>query len=116
MNHDSSDGQPESATPLRSNDLLSGDTETIDRLFLELSQFTKATTSRELALEKRLQKIQIFLEGIVCTTGEDAGVILLSTESPTNYDAEKKCQVYELEYFSPLGNALMELWEMVKDR
>jgi len=30
------------------------ETETIDRLFLELSQVTKATTARELALEKEL--------------------------------------------------------------
>lgn len=30
------------------------ETEHIDKLFLELSQFTKATTARELALEERL--------------------------------------------------------------
>lgn len=33
------------------------ETETIDRLFLELSQFTKATTRREADLEKALREL-----------------------------------------------------------
>lgn len=33
------------------------DTETIDRLFLELSQFTKATTARELAAESVIDAV-----------------------------------------------------------
>lgn len=33
------------------------DTETIDRLFLELSQFTTATTAKELRYEKALKAI-----------------------------------------------------------
>lgn len=33
------------------------DTETLDRLYLEWSQFTKAKTGRELALERSLQSI-----------------------------------------------------------
>ena len=34
------------------------DTETIDRLFLELSQFTKARTARELALEVEVARLK----------------------------------------------------------
>lgn len=33
------------------------ETEAIDRLFLELSQFTNATTARELALQKEIAKL-----------------------------------------------------------
>lgn len=49
------------------------------------------------------------LEMIVCTEGCDAGVVLLSQDGPTHYDAEAKCQVYDHEYFSPLGDALIAL-------
>lgn len=34
------------------------DTETIDRLFLELSQFTKATTANELALRAEVERLR----------------------------------------------------------
>jgi len=33
-------------------------TETIDRLFLEMSQFTTATTAKEIALEQRLKELE----------------------------------------------------------
>lgn len=33
------------------------ETESIDRLFLELSQFTKARTQREIALERMIRQI-----------------------------------------------------------
>jgi hypothetical protein len=33
------------------------ETETIDRLFLELSQFTSATTAKEIALQKRVDAL-----------------------------------------------------------
>lgn len=36
------------------------DTEAIDKLFLELSQFTKAKTKREVELERRLSDYQRF--------------------------------------------------------
>ena len=52
------------------------------------------------------------IQEIVCTEGEDAGVVLLSQEAPSTYDKERKCHVYELKYFSPLGNALMRLWKL----
>lgn len=37
------------------------DTETIDRLFLELSQITTAKTSREIDLENRLARVGLIL-------------------------------------------------------
>lgn len=49
------------------------------------------------------------MEQIVVTEGCDQGVILLSQDAPTVYDAEAKCQRYTHENFSPLGNALVLL-------
>lgn len=40
------------------NDLLGTETESIDRLYLELSQFTKARTKRELQLEQLLHAVE----------------------------------------------------------
>lgn len=60
-----------------------------------------------------LARIRQQLESIVVTVGEDKGVILVSDASPTHYSAELGGQVYDHEYFSPLGGALIELWEMV---
>ena len=57
-------------------------------------------------LRRKLAAIRDALAEIVISEGEDAGVILLSDESPTHYDAEAKCQVYDHENFSPLGDAL----------
>lgn len=84
-------------------------TETIDRLFLELSQVTSAKTAREAELEVVIRKAVGDLEKIVCTKPPDDGVILLSSESPTEYDPIAKCQVYVHEHFSPLGDALIAL-------
>ena len=53
------------------------------------------------------------LEEIVCTVGQDRGVVMLSNDGPTHYDAEQKCQVYDHENFSPLGDALIELHDML---
>lgn len=60
----------------------------------------------------RLKAIRDKLETIVCTDHPDAGVVLLSQEGTTHYDAEKKCHVYDHEFFSPLGDALIEAWMM----
>ena len=49
------------------------------------------------------------LAAIVCTECCDAGVVLLSTDGPTHYDVESDCIVYDHEYFSPLGDALIAL-------
>lgn len=60
-------------------------------------------------LQRRLDAIRKALDEIVISEGQDAGVILLSSESPTHYDPEAKCQVYEHEFFSPLGDALVSV-------
>lgn len=60
----------------------------------------------------KLMRLREALQKIVCVDGIDAGAIYLSDESPTHYDAALKCHVYEHEYFSPLGDALVELWKM----
>lgn len=60
----------------------------------------------------RLAAIREKLNAIVITKGEDAGVVLLSADGPTHYDPAMQCEVYDLDYLSPLGDALMELWEL----
>lgn len=93
---------------------MSHENETISKLFLELSQFTDAKTEREIALEERIQQIAEALEQIVCTEGEDAGVVLLSNEGPTHYSEALKCEVYDHDYFSPLGDALIAAWKLTQ--
>ena len=61
-----------------------------------------------------MQEVQRKLEEIVVTDGVDKGVILLSQDGPTHYDKELKCQVYDHEHFSPLGDALIELYDMIQ--
>jgi len=68
------------------------------------------------ALRRKLAAVRKALEKIVIPEGVDAGVILLSWESPTHYDPEIKCQVYEHENFSPLGYALVALWRLACDK
>lgn len=51
------------------------------------------------------------LEKIVCVKEPDDGVVLLSQEGTTHYDPETKCQVYDHQHFSPLGDALIALHE-----
>lgn len=63
-------------------------------------------------LKHRLAEIRHRLQSIVCTDGVDAGVVLLSQESKSRYDPVLECQVYENEYFSPLGDALIGLYEL----
>lgn len=74
------------------------------------SQLTVRRLTQQLtAANKRLAKAREKLKEIVVTEGYDAGVVLLSDDGPTHYDAELKCQVYDHAYFSPLGDALVEL-------
>lgn len=56
------------------------ETETIDKLYLELSQFTKAKTGRELALERSLNTTRIALLHIKAQ--------LTNGRSPSGVDAE----------------------------
>lgn len=60
----------------------------------------------------RLTAIQKKLENIVCTKRPDDGVVLLSEYGPTTFDPELQIQVYDHEHFSPLGDALIELYEI----
>ena len=68
------------------------------------------------AADARMQEIRAKLESIVCTEGEDAGVVLLSQDGPTHTEIVngQPVQVYDHEYFSPLGDALMELYGLLK--
>lgn len=65
---------------------------------------------------QRLGVIRKQIESIVCTEGCDRGVILLSSDSPTHYDTAAKCQVYDNENFSPLGDALVKLHDLVAEK
>jgi len=67
-------------------------------------------------LESRLQKISDTMENIVVTEGEDAGVVLLSTEAPCRYEAGSNVAIYGLPYFSPLGESLMEVYHLASQR
>ncbi len=66
-------------------------------------------------LTKVIETAKAQLETIVCTVEPDAGVVLLSHEGPTHYDAEHKCQVYDHDYFSPLGDALIALHKLLSN-
>ena len=55
------------------------------------------------------------LEEIVCVIGDDRGVVLMSNDSPTHYDAAVRCQVYDHENFSPLGDALIRLHDKLRE-
>ena len=65
-------------------------------------------------LKSRIAAIREKLQQIVVTEGEDAGVVLLSQEGPTHTEIHdgRPIAVYDHEYFSPLGDALMELWKL----
>lgn len=60
-------------------------------------------------LVEHSQKYAERLAEAVVTEGEDSGVILLSHDSPTQYDETLKCQVYLHDHFSPLGDHLVRL-------
>jgi len=60
-------------------------------------------------LRRGISEIHERLAEIVISEGEDAGCILLSSESPTHYDREHECHVYGHPNFSILGDALVRL-------
>jgi hypothetical protein len=68
------------------------------------------------ALRRDLLAIREAIDEIVISEGEDAGVILMSSESPTHYSEEAKCQVYDHENFSPLGDALVALARLARGK
>ena len=62
-----------------------------------------------------IARCQQLLRAIVVTEGCDAGVVLLSHESPCHYDAAMECEVYDHDHFSPLGDALVELHNALEE-
>jgi hypothetical protein len=73
----------------------------------------EADVRRELAdALQQIADIRAAIEKIVEPEGIDAGVILLSDDSPTHWSEEHQCHVYEHENFSPLGDALVNLWKL----
>lgn len=66
-------------------------------------------------LRRKLAAIRDALDKIVVSEGQDAGVILLSSESPTHYDKAAGCSVYEHEFFSPLGDALVSVARLASE-
>lgn len=75
-------------------------------ILAQASKIAKLERERALATQK--------LEVIVCTVGCDAGVVMLSEDGPTHWDPVTKCYVYDHEYFSPLGDALIDLHQTLK--
>lgn len=65
---------------------------------------------------RRLDEAARMLGEIVITVEPDRGVMMLSSDSPTYYCPERKCQVYKHKNFSPLGDALIELHETLTNR
>ncbi len=98
-------------TPLEGIDQLVDEAEDLVRR--ECKILMDEQSAERAGLRKRLASAIEKLETIVVPDGVDAGVIWLSQESPTHYDAELKGQVYEHENFSPLGDALVELHQIL---
>lgn len=69
-------------------------------------------------LRSRLASIREKLEQIVCVKEPDAGVVLLSSESPTHKEIRdgRPANVYDHEYFSPLGDALIEAYQLTQEQ
>ena len=63
---------------------------------------------------QRIVLIRQKLEEVVCPEGDDAGVILKSSESPTHVEEinGRRVVVYDKAYFSELGEALVELHKL----
>jgi len=76
----------------------------------DVTDWRRRCHDAELALKEAREQ----LEKIVCTVGEDRGVVLLSQEAPTQYSEKLKCHVYTHLNFSPLGDALIKLWDSIR--
>lgn len=77
----------------------------------------RAVVEERNRLLARLNKIAITLETAVCTDGCDKGVVLLSDHGTTHVEHidRRGVQVYDHEYFSPLGDALIAAWELARN-
>ena len=78
-----------------------------------LLEWAEAANTEIGKLKTAADSMRAKLQEIVVTDGCDKGVVLLSHDGPTHYDHEIQCQVYDHENFSPLGDALIELYEMI---
>lgn len=102
--------------------------ETIDRMVEEAIQLergsynecvrdvcchVKALACEIERLQSKLQQARESLKQIVCTVQPDAGVVLLSEDGPTHLEEwnGKTVSVYDHQYFSPLGDALIGLYQ-----
>lgn len=67
-------------------------------------------------LQGVIAAIRTKLENIVDTSDIDGGVVLLSQEGTCHPEVHngRTVQVYDHEYFSPLGDALIEVWKMTE--
>lgn len=65
------------------------------------------------ALAALRDRAKATLRKIVCVEEPDDGVVLLSNDSPTHFDDEYGMQVYDHDHFSPLGDGLIELWNIL---
>ena len=66
-------------------------------------------------IKEKLQKIKEKLEEIIIPDGIDKGLILKSWDNPTYWDEERQISMYKYENFCELGDALIELHEMIED-
>lgn len=68
--------------------------------------------------QERLAAARAKLQEIVEVEGIDAGVIYLSSDATfkdfVTVDG-KTVSIYQNQYFSPLGDALIELWKILKE-
>lgn len=83
----------------------------------ESSIASRAITELEahvVALESQLAKVMRERDKLRC----DAGVVLLSVDGPTHTEIHngQPIQVYDHAYFSPLGDALIELYQLAGGR
>ena len=62
-------------------------------------------------------KLLAMLAFIVVTEGRNSGVVMLSGDSPTHGEdmLGRIIQVYDHDYFSPLGDALIALRDAIKE-
>ncbi len=80
-------------------------------LFREIATLTRERDD----LAAKLGEIATKLQTIVCVLPPDDGVVLLSQDGPCHVEVHggKEISVYDHEHFSPLGDALMELWKII---
>ncbi len=100
---------------LTTEDALRIHAETLGQKGMPASRQLLLDSAAEMALLRgRLAACRLMLEEIVCTEDDDAGVVLLSQDGPTHPErrGDRTIQVYDHMYFSPLGDALIALWNM----